>query len=208
MIQSYTLIHDDLPEMDNATMRRDKIANHLIYGHSIALLAGDALLTDTFLVLSNLKISDHQKVALIHLFAQKAGTSGVCFGQTLDMINQTNGFDDWSEIEDMIKYKTCALFELSFQTIGLLALLNDEKLSKLAELGYLYGMAFQIQDDLNDDNLVDDINLIHKTNYHQIFGKEKALEKIDQILSQIEKLCIIIFGEKNKIFAYLKSTFK
>lgn len=87
MIQSYTLIHDDLPEMDNATMRRDKIANHLIYGHSIALLAGDALLTDTFLVLSNLKISDHQKVALIHLFAQKAGTSGVCFGQTLDMIN-------------------------------------------------------------------------------------------------------------------------
>ena len=65
-------------------------------------------------------------------------------------------------------------------------MLNDEKLSKLAELGYLYGMAFQIQDDLNDDNLVDDINLIHKTNYHQIFGKEKALEKIDQILSQIE----------------------
>mgnify|MGYP000135765348 CR=1 FL=1 len=208
MIQSYTLIHDDLPEMDNATMRRDKIANHLMYGHSIALLAGDALLTDTFLVLSNLKISDTQKVALINLFAQKAGTSGVCYGQTLDIMNQKNGFSNWSEIESMIKYKTCSLFELSFQAIGLLASLNDEKLAKLLELGYLYGLAFQIQDDLNDDILVDDINLIDKKTYHQIFGKEKALEKINQLLSQIEKLCIIVFGEKNKIFAYLKSTFK
>lgn len=108
----------------------------------------------------------------------------------------------------MIKYKTCSLFELSFQAIGLLASLNDEKLAKLLELGYLYGLAFQIQDDLNDDILVDDINLIDKKTYHQIFGKEKALEKINQLLSQIEKLCIIVFGEKNKIFAYLKSTFK
>ncbi len=206
MLQSYTLIHDDLPEMDNATTRRNKVANHLIYGHSIALLSGDALLTNTFFVLSKLKINKDHKLALISLFAEKAGTSGVCYGQTLDILNQNTGFQSWNEIEQMIGYKTCCLFELAFQAIGIIANLGQEKLDNLEKLGYLYGLAFQIKDDLEDDQ--DTKNQVGYMNYQQIFGITKTKDKINHLIEKIKEVYAQIFKEHNTLLSFLEETLK
>ncbi len=196
MIQSYTLIHDDLPEMDNGQFRRGQKANHLVYGQNIALLAGDALLTDAFLVLANANLLDNTRVALIKLLATKIGTGGICFGQAQDVtIKQVN---TWNEVAKMIENKTCALFEFSLMSIGIIASLEEEKMSKLNLLGRYFGLAFQIKDDLTDG---DSKGLA----YHQIYGLENAKLKIEQLTIKIAQLCKEIFGSNNQIYSYLKS---
>lgn len=214
MIQSYSLIHDDLPEMDNATLRRGKTANHLVYGHSTALLAGDALLTDSFNVLASCNLDSNIKLELIKLFSQKAGSLGVCFGQELDIINEKIPFEKWEDIEKIICNKTCALFIVAFKSIGMVTNLNDEKLIKLERAGYLTGLAFQLQDDLNDtyksikdigkDNLQD----LNKNTYHKLFGEEKTVCKINELMKQTNEILIEIFGNNNNIIKYLKTIIK
>lgn len=214
MIQSYTLIHDDLPEMDNATTRREKKSNHLVYGHGQALLTGDTLLTDSFLVISNSNLKIEQKIKIIELFANKAGSNGVCYGQVLDLINVDNLFNSWEEIEKIIKFKTCSLFELAFNVVGIIANLDMTKNKRLEKIGYLFGLAFQIKDDLNDylnitanigkDVCQDD----KKCTYHKIYGIDQANQKIDQIFKEIEEECIKTFGIENKIYNYLLSLIK
>lgn len=214
MIQSYTLIHDDLPEMDNATTRRGKKANHLMYGHNKALLAGDALLTDSFLVLSKSKIDPVQKCKLVELFAKKAGGLGVCYGQVLDILNENNQFSTWEEIERIISLKTCALFELSFMTIGVIAEMEQKQIDMLEKIGYLFGLAFQIQDDLNDylkekkEIGKDTDQDLNKCQYHKIYGVEASKDKIKQLLNEIRLECEKVFGKNNKIYQYLLSLIK
>lgn len=214
MIQSYSLIHDDLPEMDNATLRRGKTANHLVYGHSTALLAGDALLTDSFNVLASSYLDNKIKLELIKLFSEKAGSAGVCFGQQLDVINEKTPFTTWDDIEKIIYNKTCALFIIAFKSIGIVASLNKEIVEKLEHLGYLTGLAFQLQDDLNDtyktsselgkDNLQD----LNKNTYHKLFGQTATINRINELLEKIQELSTDIFGENNKINTYLKAIIK
>ena len=214
MIQSYTLIHDDLPEMDDASIRRGKATNHLVYGHGVALLAGDALLTDSFYVLSRTNLDSDQKCKLIELFSKKAGGLGVCYGQVLDIMNENNYFSTWEEIKKIISLKTCALFELAFSSIGIIAKFDESKINILEKIGYSFGLAFQIQDDLNDylkeqkeigkDNAQDE----NKCLYHKIYGVDKAIKEINSLLKQIKEDCENIFGIDNYLYQYLLSLIK
>lgn len=214
MIQSYSLIHDDLPEMDNATTRRNKLSNHLVYSHPTALLAGDALLTDSFYVLASCNLESSLKIELIKLFASKAGSNGVCFGQNLDIINEKKPFIKWEDIENIIYNKTCALFNLSFSSIGIIANLDKNKKDKLSELGYLVGLAFQIQDDLFDtfgskEELGKDASQdINKNTYHKLFGKDAAIKKINELKKQSNILLEEVFGKNNEISKYLNLLIK
>lgn len=214
MIQTYSLIHDDLPEMDNATIRRGKLCNHLKYGHARALLAGDALLTDAFLIISNTPLESVIKNKLVRLFAEKAGSQGICYGQSLDIDNITKNELQLSEIQKIISLKTCSLFELAFISIGILAKLDSSKIDILKLIGYEFGFAFQIKDDLNDefeskDNLGKDVGQdINKCTYHQICGVDVAKLKIDQLMKSIDEKCQIVFGLNNTVYKYLKLLMK
>lgn len=214
MIQSYTLIHDDLPEMDNATMRRGKRTNHLVYGHGQALLAGDTLLTDSFLIIARSNLNDSQKNKLVELFSEKAGSCGVCYGQILDLNNENNNFSIWNQIEKIIALKTSSLFELAFISIGIIAKLEQPTQETLKKIGYLFGLAFQIKDDLNDS--LKETTIIgkdvsqdnNKCTYHKIYGINAANLKIDQILKELKGECTKIFGLDNKIYDYLSLLIK
>lgn len=213
MIQSYSLIHDDLPEMDNATFRRGKLTNHLVHGAGQALLAGDALLTESFKVITSSNLNSDIKLELIDLFVQKAGTKGVCYGQSLDIINEYQPFEEWNDVEKVIKHKTCALFEIAFMSIGIIGSQDIQVIRKLEEIGYKTGLAFQIKDDLNDElssssETGKDTGLdVNKNTYHKIFGIEKANEYIDELLTEIKEELKNIFNS-DEIYCYLKSIMK
>ena len=124
----------------------------------------------------------------------------MCFGQALDVkINECQTFN---EVAKIIEYKTASLFELAFLTIGIIVSLDRSKQNSLSQIGKLYGLAFQIHDDLLDTN--------HQENktYHQIYGVDNAKLKITQLLTKIEILCKEVFGKKNDVFLYLKSLLK
>lgn len=196
MIQSSTLIHDDLPEMDNGQIRRGQKCNHLVYGTNIALLAGDALLVDAFNVLAKAKLDDELKLALISKFSEKIGSLGVCYGQSLDVTMKPTSID---ELFIIIKYKTCALFELAFLSIGLIAKLNNDKLQILEKIGTNFGLAFQIYDDLLDQAA----NNLYS--YHQMKNSEEANLKIIELMKEISSLCQQIFNNDQQIISYLKT---
>lgn len=149
MIHSYSLVHDDLPCMDNDDMRRGKPTCHKAYGESTALLCGDALLTEAFLVASKTMgiPADRVVKALSHL-ASSAGVSGMIGGQVIDMADNTDSDDN--VLFEMYRLKTGALLKTAC-AIGCILAGADEQLVETAEtFGEKLGIAFQIIDDILD----------------------------------------------------------
>lgn len=149
MIHSYSLVHDDLPCMDNDDMRRGKPSCHKAFGESTALLCGDALLTEAFSVASKtLSIpSEYVVKALSHL-ANSAGVSGMIGGQVIDMTDNTNSDDD--VLYEMYRLKTGALLKTACAIGCILAGADDTHISLAEEFGEKIGIAFQIIDDILD----------------------------------------------------------
>ncbi len=147
MIHSYSLIHDDLPCMDNDDFRRGKPSCHKAYGEDIAVLAGDALLTEAFNVISRSKYNDKLKLNIIKTLANFSGINGMIYGQLLDIRADKNISEEkLNEIQD---YKTGALFKAALY-LGMY-ICNDEKnIAFYDKLGIQIGRLFQIQDDLFD----------------------------------------------------------
>lgn len=149
MIHSYSLVHDDLPCMDNDDMRRGKPTCHKAYGESTALLCGDALLTEAFLIASKTMgiPADRVVKALSHL-ASSAGVSGMIGGQVIDMADNTDSDDN--VLFEMYRLKTGALLKTAC-AIGCILAGADEQLVETAEtFGEKLGIAFQIIDDILD----------------------------------------------------------
>lgn len=149
MIHSYSLVHDDLPCMDNDDMRRGKPTCHKAFGESTALLCGDALLTEAFLVASKTMGIPSERVvkAMAHL-ASSAGVAGMIGGQVIDMADNTNSDDD--VLFEMYRLKTGALLKTAC-AIGCILAGADDKLVEVAEMfGEKLGVAFQIIDDILD----------------------------------------------------------
>ena len=146
MIHTYSLIHDDLPAMDNDNLRRGKNTCHVEFDEAIAILAGDGLLTNAFELLVKAPISDDKKLLLIKLFSQHAGANGMILGQVLDMYADINKYD-LEYLKKMHLNKTGKLFAISFMTSCIIADENQD-LDILEMVGYDLGLAFQIQDDL------------------------------------------------------------
>lgn len=151
MIHTYSLIHDDLPAMDDDDFRRGRPTNHKVFGEAMAVLAGDALLTHAFSVLAgSLEFSDPEKVSLvIGEIAHAAGTFGMVGGQVMDI--QSEGQE---ATEDILRYihthKTGALFIASVRSGGILSGANSRQLEVLTDYARHLGLAFQITDDILD----------------------------------------------------------
>ncbi len=149
-IHTYSLIHDDLPAMDNDDLRRGKPTNHTLYGEAGAILAGDSLLTWAFDLLSepnNGTMHPEQQLKIIHLIARAAGPHGMVGGQALDIATENTEFP-FSTLQTIHKNKTGALITCSVHAGAIGAGASPEQTEKLVVYGDNIGLAFQIVDDL------------------------------------------------------------
>ncbi len=148
MIHTYSLIHDDLPAMDNDDLRRGMPTNHKKFDEATAILAGDGLLTEAFHLASCAHTAADQTVKAIRILSEMAGPSGMVYGQVLDMNEAENStFDD---IRKVHRYKTGCLLAAPLMIGAVLAGQDQETVDAWHEVGILLGLAFQIQDDILD----------------------------------------------------------
>ena len=150
LIHTYSLIHDDLPCMDNDDMRRGKPTNHKVYGEALALLAGDGLLTESFLLVSE-SYSDNPDLArkLTGLLSSAAGSRGMVGGQVLDMHAEKHP-PNFEELLLIHKMKTAQLIEVPVQGAALIMGADDPIVEVLRKFGEALGLAFQVADDILD----------------------------------------------------------
>ncbi|MGX7013022.1 polyprenyl synthetase family protein [Vagococcus silagei] len=149
MAHCYSLIHDDLPAMDNDDLRRGKPTNHKVYGEATAILAGDALLTESFALIAATTLSDEIKIQLIQLFASAAGSNGMIAGQMMDMQNEKKKIS-LDELKEMHQKKTGALIEFAVKAGCLFCGCDTRTMTLFESFAYHLGIAFQIRDDLLD----------------------------------------------------------
>jgi len=152
-IHTYSLIHDDLPCMDDDDLRRGKPTNHCVFGEDIALLAGDSLLSEAFVLLSAPKHLEHYSAGtllkIVQCLSLKAGNQGMVAGQAADIkAQQSTG--DLALLQYIHHHKTGQLITASLEIGGLLAGLSEESLEHLILFGHALGQCFQIQDDILD----------------------------------------------------------
>jgi geranylgeranyl diphosphate synthase type II len=171
MLHTYSLIHDDLPALDNDDLRRGKPTCHVVFGEAIAILAGDALQTRAFEVLANLDTPPAATVQIIRLISNAVGTvEGMIGGQVLDIENEHS--KPTAELVDAIhRAKTGALIRVSVVAGGVYAGASAEDVKRLDVFGRKAGLAFQIADDLLD--MTQDSAQLGKT-----AGKDLATEKV------------------------------
>lgn len=150
-IHTYSLIHDDLPAMDDDALRRGKPTNHMIFGEAGAILAGDGLLTFAFELLSQADgselLSDHDRLRIIQLIAKAIGSHGMVGGQALDMESENREIP-LTTLQMIHQHKTGALITASVQTGAILGQASKSQFQALSSYGALIGLAFQIVDDL------------------------------------------------------------
>jgi len=187
MIHSYSLIHDDLPAMDNDDLRRGLPTVHVKYGEAMAILAADALLTDSFQFFCKGNIEDKIKNKLVVLASKNAGSSGMVMGQVLDIkaVNKINKIED---LEKIHLHKTKDLINLAIIGGGLIANMSDSDLNLLEEFSYYFGLGFQIKDDIND---------LDKVSYPQIIGIEESKRILEEYKSKSLSIVKKLFDEKN-----------
>ena len=153
-IHNYSLVHDDLPAMDNDEYRRGRKTTHVVYGKDLAILAGDALLNYAFETIAEgmeKHPSDAGMVKAFRIFSKKAGIFGMVGGQSVDVINENNNAN--MNLDDILfihENKTAALIECALMCGAALAGANDEQISQMEKVGSNIGLAYQIQDDILD----------------------------------------------------------
>ena len=150
-IHSYSLVHDDLPCMDNDKMRRGKLATHVKFGESTAILSGNSLLTLAFEIIvdKNYKLENKSKAELVKALALCSGHTGIAGGQYLDL-NFEKKKKKFSDILDMQRKKTGKLFNFCCFATGVIAKKNIKELKSLSKLGEDIGLLFQLADDVID----------------------------------------------------------
>ncbi|MDL1970821.1 MAG: polyprenyl synthetase family protein [Candidatus Desulfofervidaceae bacterium] len=153
MIHTYSLIHDDLPAMDNDDLRRGKPTNHKVFGTAMAILAGDGLLTEAFSLLTHPDLTQQvpaeRLMRVIHLIAEAAGYKGMVGGQVMDL-KFTGQEIDLEALETMHRHKTGALIVASVKSGAIIGEGNETEIEALGEYATQIGLAFQIVDDILD----------------------------------------------------------
>lgn len=150
MIHTYSLIHDDLPSMDNDDFRRGRPTNHKVYGEAMAILAGDALLTDAFMVASTAQLANPADMAFaMGTLAECAGSMGMVGGQVLDIGSEERELTE-QEVIDIQTRKTGALISASCVLGAIAGGGTEEQIDAAAKFAAGLGMAFQIRDDMLD----------------------------------------------------------
>ncbi len=154
MIHTYSLIHDDLPAMDDDDFRRGNPTNHKVFGEAIAILAGDALLTEAFILLSShqyaVNVNPMALLSVINEISHCAGSRGMVGGQVVDMESEGKGDIDLPTVQYIHTHKTGALIKASVKAGAILGGCNETRLNAITRYGEAIGLAFQIADDILD----------------------------------------------------------
>ena len=189
MIHTYSLIHDDLPSMDDDDLRRGKPTNHKVFGEATAILAGDGLLTLAFGVIANMEMNSLSPATALELVAElskAAGAEGMVGGQVADIEGEQQDLR-LAELEYIHVHKTGKLLSYSILAGAILAGADEEERKHLREYAYHLGLAFQIQDDILDiegneskiGKRVGSDETNHKSTYPALLSLSGAKEKLD-----------------------------
>ncbi len=210
MIHTYSLIHDDLPAMDNDDYRRGKLTNHKVYGEAMAILAGDALLTQAFeVILRQKNATPEVLLQVVNEMSIAAGPNGMVGGQVIDMLSEGKRIP-MEELRKMHMGKTGALFRAAIRSGAILANATEEQLSALTIYADRFGLAFQITDDILD--VVGDEAVIgkpvgsdernNKSTYVTLTSLEEARRlAADTVKEAVDALTI--FGDRAKFLREL-----
>jgi len=217
LIHTYSLVHDDLPAMDDDDLRRGRPTNHKVYGDAIAILAGDALLTKAFeLIARNAKIRGVRPQVIpqvVSLIAHGAGTFGMIGGQVMDIKMEGGHWKPGKGAEQMLrsihKHKTAALIRVSLEAGAILANATPVQVKHLGEYGEKIGLAFQIADDVLD--VVADKKKLGKSGsdarnkkltYVALYGLEDSKRRAIALVEEA-KAALASFGKKAQVLKQL-----
>ncbi|MGC9336761.1 MAG: polyprenyl synthetase family protein [Candidatus Cloacimonadia bacterium] len=201
LVHTYSLIHDDMPDLDNDDYRRGKPALHKEFGEGIALLAGDALFIEAFKLLLGIDTKTKIRAKLVQELSEATGCEGLVAGQVADI--ESEGKDVVEEAIDFIYMnKTAKLIITAIRFGALLAEASPDDLARITEFGKTIGVLFQLTDDILDiEGSLEDIGKtpgkdekMKKATYPRIFGMEKAKSKADQLLEQAQDI-ISYYGD-------------
>jgi geranylgeranyl diphosphate synthase type II len=198
MVHTYSLVHDDLPAMDNDDYRRGKLTNHKVYGEALAILAGDALLTHAFYSITQAHkvhgIPADRVLAITEELAVYAGARGMVGGQAADMLGE-QGLTKLVELEFIHLHKTSDLIVFSLRAGGHIAGATEAQLTALSDFGNAIGLAFQIQDDILD--IIGDEKKLgkpvksdekqQKVTYPYFIGIEASEKKVKELTNQAKE---------------------
>ncbi len=198
MIHTYSLIHDDLPAMDNDELRRGKPTNHVQFDEATAILAGDGLLTEAFHAASGADVPAEQIVRSIRVLSEMAGPDGMVYGQCLDMNEAKDS--TYEDIRKVHKYKTGCLLSAPLMIGAILSGRDDAEVEEWHTVGDMLGLAFQIQDDIlditataeqlgksNSDSRNEKITVV------TLLGEDAARQKMHDLYEKCRS-CISQFG--------------
>jgi len=216
MIHTHSLIHDDLPAIDNDQFRRGKKTTHVVFGEAAGILSGDALLNyayETALLTFSLGANAQSIGKALQVLAAKTGIYGMLGGQSVDVMNEDKQLS-CGELDYIYQKKTSALIEASLMIGAILAGAREEAVDTMEKVGYYTGMAFQIQDDILDVTSTNQVlgkpirsdEKNHKTTYVTIKGLKEAQEEVVQMTGEALGL-LDTLPQKNeflyKIIAFL-----
>lgn len=214
MIHAYSLIHDDLPAMDDDDYRRGKLTNHKVYGDAMAILSGDALLNKAFEVMGK-HCEDHFDLSFIkamNIISNASGVCGMIGGQVMDILSE--GKEVPCEILDYIyENKTAALFKAAMKAGAVLSGAVEKEVESFEKAGYYLGIAFQIKDDLLDtessfEALGKPIGSDEKNNkntYISMYGLERAKADYEKYSLESINILLSLNLENKDIIDYVKS---
>ena len=219
MIHSYSLVHDDLPALDNDDYRRGKLTTHKVFGEAEGILIGDSLLTYAFYVLSqkNLEfLSSEQIVKIISKTSEYAGINGMIGGQMID-IQSENKKIDLETLKYIHSHKTGKLIKLPIEIACIIANVEKDKKEVLEEYADLIGLAFQVKDDILDvEGTFEDLGKpvgsdidLHKATYPSILGMEESKKILNNTVEKAKEIIKTKFGEeKGKVLISLADFIK
>ena len=215
MIHTYSLVHDDLPAMDNDMYRRGKKTTHAVYGEAMGILAGDALLNYAFETVADALVHCNGDMRMIRAYAvlsRKAGIYGMIGGQVVDVESEKKGQKvDQNCLDFIYRLKTGALIEASLMIGAILAGASDEEVTFMEQAGTKLGLAFQIQDDILD--VTSSLEVLgkpigsdernEKATYVALEGLEKAKTEVERL----SKEAVQILDGLKKDHTFLKELF-
>ncbi len=194
MIHTYSLVHDDLPAMDNDMVRRGMPTTHAKYGHAMGVLAGDGLLNYAFEICANAIAESNtteKAIRAYQILAEKAGINGMIGGQTVD-VNLAGNPIDKETLDFIYRLKTGALIEASMMIGAVMAGTSNDNVEKVRRIALAVGMAFQIQDDILDvESTTEELGKPvfsdeknEKTTYVTLYGVEKSKEIVKEYTNE------------------------
>lgn len=188
-IHTYSLIHDDLPAMDNADLRRGTPTLHKSYDETTAILVGDALNTEAFLLLSNLNLKESIKINLIRTLAFNTGINGMILGQAIDCYFEDKKLN-LEELEFLHTHKTAKLIAAALKMGCEICELDEKESEKIYQIGLKLGLIFQINDDIIDETMSEEESGKpskhdeHKNSFVNLLGLEKAIQSKENLINE------------------------